>query len=125
MLTFVNWNSPPRFYFLEYCGKLVSGSRAIELEKEYAADKSLGSYLFYFDKLEWCLDATIDNGRFGRLVNHSKKRPNLKPIKHVHNNKPRIMFKAITDIEEGSELLYDYAETSRATIAALPWMKNS
>ena len=35
------------------------------------------------------------------------------------------MFKAIRDIEEGSELLYDYGETSRETIAALPWMENS
>ena len=67
----------------------------------------------------------MDNGRFGRLVNHSKLSPNLKPIKHVYNNKPRIMFKAITEIEEGSELLYDYGETCRETIAALPWMKNS
>lgn len=35
------------------------------------------------------------------------------------------MFKAIRDIEEGSELLYDYNETSRETIAAFPWMENS
>ena len=35
------------------------------------------------------------------------------------------MFKAITEIEEGCELLYDYGETCRETIAALPWMKNS
>ena len=67
----------------------------------------------------------MDNGRFGRLVNHSKLRPNLKPIKHVYNNKPRIMFKAIRQIEVGSELLYDYGETCRETIAALPWMENS
>ena len=67
----------------------------------------------------------MDNGRFGRLVNHSKLRPNLKPIKHVYNNKPRIMFKAIREIEVGSELLYDYGETSRETLDALPWMKNS
>ena len=35
------------------------------------------------------------------------------------------MFKAITDIEEGCELLYDYFDKSRATIAAFPWMENS
>ena len=35
------------------------------------------------------------------------------------------MFKAITEIEAGCELLYDYFDTRRGTIAAFPWMENS
>ena len=103
---------------------MVTGLQASDLEKYYH-EHSLGSFMFYFDKFEWCLDATIDDGRFGRLINHSYLRPNLKPSKHVHHNKARIMFKAIADIECNSELLYNYGETCAAVIATLPWYKTT
>lgn len=103
---------------------MVTGLEAIDLEKDYI-EKSLGSFMFYFDKGKQCKDATFDDGRYARLLNHSFLNPNLKPFKHVVENQPRIIFKAIQDIECNSELVYDYGENNKSTIALLPWYKTS
>ena len=46
----------------------------------------------------------------GRFLNHSKKRPNLKPSVILINDEPQVIFKALKDIDEGSYLTWDYGE---------------
>ena len=82
-------------------------------------------YYFAWSNKQWCIDATADTGRFGRLINHSRKKPNLKTKLFILNNMPHLIFVALDDIEENTELLYDYGETNRCAIEAHPWIKNT
>jgi SET domain-containing protein len=58
------------------------------------------------------LDATDRNKRdfgYGRYLNHSQVRPNLKPVRLIDSaSKPHIIFIALCDIDKDSELLFDY-----------------
>ena len=43
-----------------------------------AQSDEYGSYMcfFAFKEVKWCIDATKETGKFGRLLNHKKKGPN-------------------------------------------------
>ena len=70
--------------------------------------------------LFFSIDATEESGRYGRLVNHSRANKNLR-VKVEKG--PRLFMYALRDIEPGTELLYDYGERSKATLAAHPWLQ--
>lgn len=82
-------------------------------------------YYFSWSNKQWCIDATADTGRLGRLINHSRKRPNLRTKLFILNNEPHLIFVALDDIDEDTELLYDYGETNRCAIEANPWIKTT
>ena len=70
-----------------------------------------------------CVDATVEDGSMGRLMNHEKKKPNV-VMKVVNvNNVPQVVFFAIKDIEVGQELCYDYGEKGRHILLKFPWLK--
>ncbi len=83
-----------------------------------------GNWLFVtlFCLLFFSVDATEDTGRLGRLVNHSKTMPNLKPIVMGLKNAPRLVLFAKQDINVGEELLVDYGDRSKESLAAFPWL---
>lgn len=58
----------------------------------------------------------------GRLINHSKT-GNCQTKLHDINGVPHLILVASRDIDEGEELLYDYGDRSKASIAAHPWLK--
>ena len=60
--------------------------------------------------------------QFGRLINHSKKEPNVVANVVEVNNKPHICFFAIRKITVGEELQYDYGDRGRMSIADNPWL---
>ena len=62
-----------------------------------------GSYVYYFkdNGQRWCIDATVDTGRFGRLVNHSRKNPNCQTRVCRIEGGPRLILFAKKDINEG------------------------
>ena len=72
-------------------GDHVATYHGIKLEKEEANDicKSYreglvdGSYLFFadFKRISYCVDATVPDGSYGRLINHSIEKSNLIPKK--------------------------------------------
>eukprot|EP00794_Sanderia_malayensis_P014323 gene14323-15812_t len=70
----------------EYVGELIDYNLALEREKEYATNPEFGcySYFFQFKNKKYCVDATKESERLGRLLNHSKTDSNeqcfLKPI---------------------------------------------
>ena len=68
------------------------------------------------------IDATKDTGRYGRLVNHSRKTPNLVTKVITNGESPRLFLIAKRDIESGVELLYDYGERSKEILKAFPWL---
>ena len=113
-------------FVVEYAGELVTLEESKKREKEYGKDPSYGSYMYYFtnDNKSYCVDATEETGRLGRLVNHSKKKPNLKPKVYALNSKPHIIFLASRQIMIGEELLFDYGDKSKSSIEHHPWLLN-
>lgn len=65
------------------------------------------------------MDATLEDGRLGRLVNDDHKRPNCKMRKRNFRNQPYLCLFALRDIAEGVELTYDYGDPS------VPWRKTT
>ena len=66
-------------FLVEYAGQLIDAETARLRDRDYDANPgSFGSYVYHFRAggQRWCIDATVDTGRFGRLVNHSRRNPN-------------------------------------------------
>ena len=68
------------------------------------------------------IDATKDDHRYGRMVNHSKKAPNTQPKAFMINGVPRLCLMATRDIKVGEELLYDYGERRKDVLDSNPWL---
>ena len=79
-------------------------------------------YFFQFKEKKYCIDATIETSRYGRLINHSRQNANLKTKVISYHGLPHLIFIAKIDIEIGTELLYDYGDRSKTNIAANPWL---
>uniref|UniRef100_A0A3B4AY45 [histone H4]-lysine(20) N-methyltransferase n=1 Tax=Periophthalmus magnuspinnatus TaxID=409849 RepID=A0A3B4AY45_9GOBI len=111
-------------YVVEYHGDLLQITDAKKREAEYAQNPATGCYMYYFQYLckTYCVDATKETGRMGRLINHSKS-GNCQTKLHDINGVPHLILVASRNIDEGEELLYDYGDRSKASIAAHPWLK--
>ncbi|XP_058473560.1 N-lysine methyltransferase KMT5A-A [Solea solea] len=111
-------------YVVEYHGDLLQITDAKKREAEYAQNPATGCYMYYFQYLckTYCVDATKESGRMGRLINHSKI-GNCQTKLHDINGVPHLILVASRDIDKGEELLYDYGDRSKASIAAHPWLK--
>ncbi|KAM7368620.1 hypothetical protein PAMP_012943 [Pampus punctatissimus] len=112
-------------YVVEYHGDLLHITDAKKREAEYAQNPATGCYMYYFQYLckTYCVDATKETDRMGRLINHSKN-GNCQTKLHDINGVPHLILVASRHIDEGEELLYDYGDRSKASIAAHPWLKH-
>ena len=71
----------------------------------------------------YSIDATAEDGKMGRLINHSATQANILPkIIEVKTGKVCLYFTALRDIECGEELVYDYGERNPAIVKANPWL---
>jgi len=109
---------------VEYSGDLVDVGTAKDLETRYSLDASKGCYMYYFKHKgkQYCIDATTESGRYGRLVNHSRVSPNCVTKVVMLGDTPRLILVARQDIQPGTELLYDYGDRSKDSLAAHPWL---
>jgi hypothetical protein len=101
----------------EYIGKNISKSAAKQLAKSYA-DEGKGCFIFDVkvdDGRTVCIDATVEDGTPGRLINHSLKKGNLKAKNIVVEGTLRLFLVATETIPANRELLYDYGERSVRT----------
>ena len=71
----------------------------------------------------YSVDATKENGRMGRLVNHSRKQANVVTKMVTLPERPCLCLMAARDIQPGEELQYDYGDRSKAAEEAHPWLK--
>ena len=129
----------------EYSGDLIFLEEARKREQKYAKDPTIGCYMYYFsyknrkmwyvlynknflmcvpELMFFSLDATVDNGRMGRLLNHSRTAPNVVTRLVEVDKKPYLCLMAARDILIGEELQYDYGERNRPAIDSHPWLKN-
>ncbi|CAL1616588.1 unnamed protein product [Knipowitschia caucasica] len=111
-------------FVVEYYGDLLELSEAKAREAEYGLDPSTGCYMYYFQyqTKTYCVDATRESGRMGRLINHSKS-GNCQTRLHPIDGTPHLILVASRDIAADEELLYDYGDRSKESISAHPWLK--
>ncbi|KAL0818265.1 hypothetical protein ABMA28_008756 [Loxostege sticticalis] len=109
-------------FVVEYAGELVGVAEAREREALYAQDPSAGCYMYYFrhNDQQYCIDATAESGRLGRLLNHSRNGNLL--TKTVWVDGPRLVLLAAHDIAPGEELTYDYGDRSKESLQHHPWL---
>ena len=69
------------------------------------------------------VDATEDDGTFGRLINHSSNSPNLSLKVLNVNGQPVIVFTAMEEIPAHQELHYNYGENRKAVLDEDPWLR--
>ncbi|XP_058492094.1 lysine methyltransferase 5Ab isoform X1 [Solea solea] len=112
-------------FVVEYHGDLLELAEAKLREAQYAEDPLTGCYMYYFQyqTKTYCVDATKETSRLGRLVNHSKN-GNCQTRLHAIDGTPHLILVASKDIEAEEELLYDYGDRSKASIMAHPWLKH-
>lgn len=69
------------------------------------------------------MDATNDDGKLGRLMNHSKTEGNV--VTHVLevDGYPRLALIAGKDIENGIELQYDYGDRRKVATKEFSWLE--
>eukprot|EP00090_Calanus_glacialis_P040544 TRINITY_DN7075_c0_g1_i1.p1 TRINITY_DN7075_c0_g1~~TRINITY_DN7075_c0_g1_i1.p1 ORF type:complete len:531 (-),score=189.28 TRINITY_DN7075_c0_g1_i1:932-2524(-) len=111
-------------FVVEYAGDLIDIGTAKDLEAKYSMDTSKGCYMYYFKHKgkQYCIDATGESGRFGRLLNHSRVTPNCMTKVIMLGETPRLILVAKSDIVAGTELLYDYGDRSKESLKAHPWL---
>ena len=68
------------------------------------------------------VDATTDNGRKGRLLNHSRTSANVVTKLLEVDDRPYLCLIAARDIAVGEELEYDYGERNREALDSHPWL---
>uniref|UniRef100_A0A7R9EIV2 [histone H4]-lysine(20) N-methyltransferase n=1 Tax=Timema monikensis TaxID=170555 RepID=A0A7R9EIV2_9NEOP len=110
-------------FVVEYAGELIDMNEAKLREMKYAQDENTGCYMYYFQtkNMQYCIDATAETGRFGRLVNHSRN-GNLVPRVVMLKGSPHIVLMAKEDILPGGEIMYDYGDRSRESLQYHPWL---
>ncbi|KAK1893379.1 N-lysine methyltransferase KMT5A-A [Dissostichus eleginoides] len=111
-------------FIVEYHGDLLQLAEAKEREAKYALDPQKGCYMYYFQyhTKTYCVDATEETGRLGRLINHSKN-GNCQTRLHAIDGSPHLILVASREIKAEEELLYDYGDRSKASVLAHPWLK--
>ncbi|KAK2837227.1 hypothetical protein Q5P01_014439 [Channa striata] len=111
-------------FVVEYHGDLLELAEAKKREAQYAEDPQTGCYMYYFQyqSKTYCVDATKETSRLGRLINHSKT-GNCQTKLHAIDGTPHLILVASRDIEAEEELLYDYGDRSKTSILAHPWLK--
>lgn len=110
-------------FVVEYIGDLISMAEANSREKKYAADDNTGCYMYYFkhNEQQYCIDATKETGKLGRLVNHSRN-GNLVTKTVMIGKHPHLVLIAKDDLPAGVEITYDYGDRSKEALLHHPWL---
>lgn len=111
-------------FVVEYAGDLINLDEAKRRDNMYCADPKAGCYMYYFrhGDTSYCIDATAESGKLGRLLNHSKTEGNCKTRVVGILDRPYLLLVAARDIKAGEELLYDYGDRSKESLDAHPWL---
>ncbi|OAF70598.1 hypothetical protein A3Q56_01674 [Intoshia linei] len=112
-------------FIVEYAGELVTVKEAKKRESDYVKCDSFGCYMYYFkySGKSYCIDATKESQRLGRLINHSAKKKNVVSKTITVEGKPRLYFVSFKHIDIGEEIMYDYGDRSKNAIKNHPWLK--
>jgi len=111
-------------FVCEYAGEMISYKVAKKREEIYATDSSIGCYMYFFEhkSKQYCIDATAETDRLGRLLNHSKLGGNCHTKLFEINAKPHLVLIASRNIERGEEMMYDYGDRNKVSLESHPWL---
>uniref|UniRef100_A0A7M5X9K8 SET domain-containing protein n=2 Tax=Clytia hemisphaerica TaxID=252671 RepID=A0A7M5X9K8_9CNID len=114
---FAGKNFEKNDFILEYRGQLRSKTDMDLLQKQNSIkDTYLYDFLFNGPK---CLDASVDDGTLGRLVNDSKESPNAKmKVFEIKKEPPHLCLWATKPIKENEEISYFYGKYDQ------PWYQS-
>lgn len=107
---------------MRYFGEIISEEELFRREQAGPDEGHFYTYIFHVKQKKYVVDATVDDGSYGRLINHSKKHPNVRAKPVEIDGAPAIVFLALGDIEAGVELRYDYGERRKEIIEKNPWL---
>ncbi|ODN04218.1 Histone-lysine N-methyltransferase pr-set7 [Orchesella cincta] len=110
-------------FVVEYAGELLTSVEARARENKYSKDTGAGCYMYYFqyNNQQYCVDATKESDRLGRLINHSRNGNLVTKVVEV-KGVPRLILIAKRDIDMDDELTYDYGDRSREALRHHPWL---
>ena len=108
-------------FVCEYAGDLISEDEALEREAKYAKEVHVHCYMYFLrhNGINMCVDAT-HAGRIGRLINHSRLRPNLATKLFVVDDIPRLGLVAIkvsTNIQILSPIFHSFKHLDLNSLA--------
>ncbi|XP_067278152.1 uncharacterized protein [Pseudorasbora parva] len=95
-------------FVVEYRGDMINDAELQRRRKRYHASCAAFMFDFKWRGKTWCIDASREDGSFGRIVNDDHKHPKCKMKKIDVNGKPHLCLFALHDIKEGEEITYDY-----------------
>ena len=70
------------------------------------------------------IDATKENGKIGRLINHSRAAPNAITRVQELDTRPHLFLFASKYIKKGEEVLFDYGDRSANVTDNNPWLNS-
>ena len=109
-------------FVCSYHGEHIDTDEGHRREEQFELeDADHGDYIFYIDDLK-AIDATAEDNSLGRLLNHSRKRPNCEAKKFRYQRKTYIVLKTKKDIQAGNELTFDYGETRPYILEVKKWL---
>uniref|UniRef100_A0A9J7XPJ6 SET domain-containing protein n=1 Tax=Cyprinus carpio carpio TaxID=630221 RepID=A0A9J7XPJ6_CYPCA len=121
---FTNGSFSKGDFIVEYRGELINYAELERRRKLYHPSCAVFMFEFKWRGKTWCIDASREDGSFGRLVNDDHQHPNCKMKKIDVNGKAHLCLFALKDIKEGEEITYDYGgddcpwRTQESSIAA-------
>uniref|UniRef100_A0AAV2J0M4 SET domain-containing protein n=1 Tax=Knipowitschia caucasica TaxID=637954 RepID=A0AAV2J0M4_KNICA len=95
-------------FVVEYRGDLIDDAEAERRRKVYHPSCAAFFFLFKWIGKTWCIDASREDGSFGRLVNDEHRHPNCRMKKVEVEGSPHLCLFALKDIKDGEEITYDY-----------------
>jgi histone-lysine N-methyltransferase SETD8 len=107
-----------------YHGDYVSRKVGLEREKDREdSNAKHGDYIFFMGNI--CVDGTSEDGSLGRLINHSRLRPNSVAKCFSWNGTRYIIIKALTCMKPYTQITYDYGERRPEILKLNPWISSS
>lgn len=82
-------------------------------------------YLHGYVSISISIDASREDGSFGRLVNDEHRHPNCRMKRTDVKGKPHLCLFALNDIKEGEEISYDYGGEDypwRTQVCCIKWL---
>ena len=103
---------------------MISYKVAKKREEKYSLDVNIGCYMYFFEhkSKHYCIDATAETDRLGRLFNHSKVAGNCHTKLFEMNSRPYLILVASWNIDKGEELMYDYGDRNKISLESHPWL---
>uniref|UniRef100_A0A9J7ZFM4 SET domain-containing protein n=2 Tax=Cyprinus carpio carpio TaxID=630221 RepID=A0A9J7ZFM4_CYPCA len=95
-------------FVVEYRGDIINDAELQNRRKRYHTSSAAFMFEFKWRGKTWCIDASREDGSFGRIVNDDHKHPNCEMRKIYVNGKIHLCLFALNDIKEGEEITYDY-----------------